>query len=218
MKKNLILIVSALLLSLNPSNITYTEPLEKQEGSVSDITPGAYPLVKDSKIVKALDALINTDGEWARRAIAGHNNSKKPIKVIFKDLSSISNEFKDHDALGWKDENNNLLIFINKKHSNAPVEALGSLLSHESIHQDDQNSVKEETYGWTYEAEVWIQLKNKYPYLKTIPPGQDSLVDRENLMEMLFRKAGYSSKLIEQKVRSNNSYKSLPETSPGFGK
>lgn len=178
---------------------------------------GSYPLVKDRRLVQALDCLVGTDGEWARKAIMGSNFSGKPIEVLFKDLSTISSEFTYHDALGWRKDNGDLLIFVSHLHKNAPIEALASLLSHESIHQDQNNSINEETYGWTYEAEVWIQLKNKYPYLKDISPGEYSLVDRENTMEMLFRKAGFTTKLIEQKVRANNSYKSLPETSPGFG-
>lgn len=176
-----------------------------------------YPLVKDAKIRTALDSLKGTDGEWARRSISGYNQSGRPIKVLFKNLSQIAPQFKDLDALGWKDENGNLLIFINEKHKDVPAEALGALLSHESIHQDDDNSIQEETYGWTFEAEVWMQLKDKYPELKTISPGKYPLIDRENMMEMLFRRAGFSSELIEQKVRSNPSYKSLPERSPGFG-
>ncbi|MGD9581061.1 MAG: hypothetical protein AB7V50_06790 [Vampirovibrionia bacterium] len=181
------------------------------------VKQGQYPLVKDSRLIKALDSLEGTDGEWARRAISGNNNSGKPIEVLFKDLSTISPQFANHDALGWRKDNGDLLIFVNNAHKNAPVEALGALLSHESIHQDQKNSIKEETYGWTFEAEVWMQLKDKYSYLKEIAPGEYPLVDRENMMEMLFRKAGFTSKFIEEKVRANYSYKSLPETSPGFG-
>lgn len=175
-------------------------------------------LIKDSKIIEALDKLKNTDGEWALKAISGENDSNYPIRVMFKNLFEISKDFSDLDALGWRDENNKLIIFINAKHKKAPPEAIAALLSHESIHQDRLNSFKEEIYGWTYEAEVWIQLKNKYPYLKQIAPGEYPLVDRENTMEMLFRQAGFTSKLISEKVRSNVNYKSLPETSPGFGK
>jgi len=218
MKKRAIFLI-VLFLALGFQQSVSAEVKTKNKSvNLQSIQKGKYPLVNDSRLIKALDILIGTDGEWARRSIAGYNASKQPIKVIFKNLSSISPEFKDFDALGWKDEKKNLLIFISDKHKNTPVEAIGALLSHESIHQDRDNSIREETYGWTYEAEVWMQLKEKYPSLKTIPPGKYSLVDRENLMEMLFRKANFSSKLIEEKVRSNYSYKSLPETSVGFGK
>lgn len=199
------------------SNLFAEENIKEPNKDKKEIPAGDYPLVKDKLIVKALDSLIGTDGEWARRSIAGHNKTNHSIKVLFKNLSEISPEFKDHDALGWQDESGQLLIFINEKHKNAPEASIGSLLAHESIHQDRVNSIQEETYGWTYEAEVWMQLKEKYPELKTIAPGEYPLVDRENLMEMLFRKANFSSKLIEEKVHSNFSYKSLPETSPGFG-
>lgn len=204
------LLVLALFLCFSTAGVANGSP-------ESDIALGGYPGVKDKKIIKALDSLVGTDGEWARRAIAGYNSINKPIEVVFKDLGSISKEFADHDALGWKDDNGKLLIFINKMHKDAPYQALGSLLSHEAIHQDRDNSVQEEVYGWTFEAEVWMQLKEKYPELKDIPPGESSLVDRENLMEMLFRKGQFTSRLIEQQVRYNPSYKNLPETSPGFG-
>jgi hypothetical protein len=184
----------------------------------SDIETGSYPLITNNKIVKALDSLVNTDGEWARRAIAGYNDTGYPIKVLFKNLGTIGKEFTTHDAIGWLDENGKLLIFINEKHKEAPPEAIGALLCHESIHQDRENSYREEIYGWTFEAETWIQLKEKYPHLKNISPGDVPLVDRLNLMEMLFRKGNYTPKFIEEQVRTNQSYKSLPETSPGFGK
>lgn len=217
MKKNIIIAIVLLMLAVTVRTIVAEGVQDIQEVATSAIEPGAYPLVKDPHIIKGLDSLIGTDGEWARRAIAGNNETNKPIKVLFKNLSSISPQFKDHDALGWQDEKGDLLIFINEKHKGCPPQVLGSLLSHEAIHQDRLNSIQEETYGWTFEAEVWMQLKEKYPELKTIPPGKYPLVDRENLMEMLFRKAGFKSDLIEQKVRSNPGYKSLPESSPGFG-
>ena len=216
MKKLSVLILLFIILFI-PKYASYTQEISSALPANSEIKTGSYPLVKDKRLIQALDSIKGTDGEWARRAISGYNHSGKPIEVIFKDLSSISPEFKDHDALGWRKDNGDLLIFVSHRHKDCPPEAIGSLLSHESIHQDKDNSIKEETFGWTFEAEVWMQLKEKYPDLKTIPPGKYSLVDRENLMEMFFRKGGFTSKIIEQKVRANHSYKSLPETSPGFG-
>lgn len=213
MKKVLFITLLSLIIGYNYNLLS----VQSEETSQNSVMPCDYGHIKNKKIIKALDSLIGTDGEWARRVISGKNSTNKPVKILFKNLSTISPQFASMDALGWQDENNNLIIFINNAHKDAPAEAIAALLSHESIHQDKQNSFAEETYGWTYEAEVWIQLKNKYPVLKNISPGEYPLVDRENLMEMLFRKGNFSSKLIEEKVRSNFSYKSLPETSPGFG-
>lgn len=50
-----------------------------------------------------------------------------------------------------------------KKHSTPPAIALAALLSHEAIHQDEYNSLSEETYAWTMEAAVWSELLELYP-------------------------------------------------------
>ncbi|MFH0702300.1 MAG: hypothetical protein V2B14_02020 [bacterium] len=175
-----------------------------------------YSEVSDNpKIIQALDSLDNTTGEWARKAILGNNISGKPIKIIFKDLSKISAKYKDFDALGWKDKNR-LYIYINNKHENAPVEALASLLSHESLHQDEYSSIEEETFAWGYEADVWIQMKIKKPELKNINSNEYSLVDRLNTLEKMFKNANYTTKEIKNAVNSNPGYKDLPLYSPGF--
>lgn len=192
--------------------LTFCNPIFAEQ-----IPLGHYPNVKNKKLVQALDSLVDTDGEWARRAISGKNDIDLPIKVVFGNLSSLVPGSNIDFAIGWKDRNNKLTIFINKSLKGAPYQALGALLAHESIHQDRKNSIAEETYGWTLEAETWIQLKEKYPELKTLSPGENPLVDRLNMLELLFRKANYTSRLIEREIRSSARYKSLPETSPGFG-
>ena len=173
--------------------------------------------IKDKKILFALDCLKDTDGEWAVNAIMGENDIDEPIKVEFKNLKKISPNFTNDDALGWKDEYGKLMIFINEKHCNAPLPALAALICHESVHQDSENSIQEETYAWAYEAEVWHQLKEKFPELKTYSAGQNALVDRENIIENMYIRSNFSPTILEQKIRNHPSYKNLPENSPGFG-
>lgn len=98
--------------------------------------------------------LKGTNGEFSRKAILGNNLTGEPIKVEFKDLGEIGKEYSGFDALGWK-KGNKLYIFINQKHKTAPPGALAALLSHEALHQDEYNSLAEETYAWTMEASVW---------------------------------------------------------------
>ena len=94
-----------------------------------------------------------------------------------------------------------------------PAIALAALLAHEAIHQDEYNSLAEETYAWTMEAAVWTELTELYEDY-VYEPG--SLVHRENTLKKMFEQGNYTNKYIKKSVYSNESYKTLPETSPGF--
>jgi len=160
----------------------------------------------------AMEMLKNTNGEFSRRAILGNNLSQKPIRVMFKDLGQIRSDYADFDALGWK-KSGKLYIFINPKHKDAPPGAIAALLAHEALHQDEYNSIAEETYAWTMEASVWCDIVAAYP--ESNDPLHP-LVVRENTLKDLFEKGNYSSKYIKKTVKSNQGYRNLPATSPGF--
>lgn len=167
----------------------------------------------DEQIHDALDELKNTVGEFSRDAILGENLTNRPIKIEFKELSSIKPEYANYDALGIK-KGRQLYIYINQKHQNAPKEALAALLSHEALHQDEFNSIKEETYAWTMEATVWAQLCKKNPSLKN--NKLSSLAMRENMLLKMLENANYSNVLIKNTVVSHPGYQKLPQKSPGF--
>ena len=167
---------------------------------------------KDYNVIEALELLKQTTGEYSRRAILGENLTQKPVKIEFKNLAEINPAYANFDALGWK-KSNKLYIYINRKHQDAPKEALAALLAHEAIHQDEFNSLNEETYAWTLEAAVWTQLSEEKPELKKI---SHPLVERENVIKKLFEKGNYTSTYIRKFVISNKGYKTLPERSPGF--
>ena len=151
-------------------------------------------------------------GEFSRKAIIGNNLSDKPIKIEFKNLAQIHQNYAEFDALGWK-KKNKLYIYINEKHADAPSIALAALLSHEALHQDEFNSINEETYAWTMEAAVWTQLSEDYPeQINSTHP----LVVREEMLKRLFIKGGYTDKYIRKTVTSNPGYSNLPSRSPGF--
>lgn len=170
------------------------------------------PVSKDEVIYVALDMLTGTNGEFSRNAILGNNLTQKPIKVEFKDLSTINANYKDYDALGWK-RGKSLYIYINQKHSTSPAIALAALLSHEALHQDEYNSLSEETYAWTMEAAVWSELLELNPdYQLPI----DSLVQRENTLKQTFERGDHTNRYIKKMVYSNKGYQNLPESSPGF--
>ncbi len=170
------------------------------------------PVSKDEVIYVALDMLKGTNGGFSREAVLGKNLTSKPIKIEFKDLSTIKQDYANFDALGWK-RGSRLYIYINQKHSDAPPMALAALLSHEALHQDEYNSLAEETYAWTMEAAVWTELCELHPeFESTLQP----LVKREDTLKKLFEKGNYTNKYIKKAVFSNSGYQNLPETSPGF--
>lgn len=170
-------------------------------------------VTSDGKICEALDKLKGTVGEFSRNAILGENLTEKPIKIEFKELSSLKPQYANYDALGMK-KKRQLYIFINQKHYNAPSEAIAALLSHEALHQDEYNSLSEETYAWTMEATVWAELCKKNPTLKN--NNTSSLASRENILLKMLENANYSNVLIKNTVVNHQGYKALPQKSPGF--
>jgi len=169
-------------------------------------------VTKDEIVCVSLDMLKGTNGDFSRKAILGNNLIQRPMKVEFKDLSTINKSYGDYDALGWK-RGKNLYIYINQKHSTSPAIALAALLSHEAIHQDEYNSLSEETYAWTMEAAVFTELVGLYPDYEL---NLDSLVQREKTLKKLFERGNYTNKYIKKTVYSNEGYQNLPISSPGF--
>lgn len=171
-------------------------------------------VTREENIAVALDMMKDTTADFSRSAILGYNLTEKPIKISFKDLATIDEQYASFDALGWK-KGSRLYIYINNCHYDAPPAALAALLSHEALHQDEYNSLAEETYAWTMEAAVWCEMCELYPKeTKVAHP----LATRENTLKKLFIKGRYSDRYIKKSVHSNTGYQNLPQTSPGFEK
>lgn len=188
-------------------------PISKDRKERSEELKKVYKgVTKDEHLMEALELLKGGLGDYSRRAILGNNLSGKPMQVNFEDLSKFGQSYANFDALGWK-KKDKLYIYINKKHQDAPKPALAAVLSHEALHQDDFNSLNEETYAWTMEAAVWTQLSEKDPrYNDSMHP----LAVRENTLKKLFIKGNYTSKYIRKTVFANPGYSNLPSRSPGF--
>ena len=179
---------------------------------IKQITPGYKDVGKDEVFYVALDMLKDTEGMFSRNAILGNNLSEKPVRIEFRNLSEINAEYATFDALGWK-KGKKLYIYINTKHKDAPAGAIAALLAHEALHQDEYNSLAEETYAWTMEAVVWNDILKLYPESNQ---EQYPLVTRENTLKRLLEKGNYTNKYIKKAVLSNSGYKNLPSYSPGF--
>ena len=184
------------------SNIELTEATYKKYKNVTN----------DDNVIRAVELLENTTGKYSHDAILGKNLTNRPMKIEFLNLSLINPQYTNFDALGWK-KKKDLYIYINEKHKDAPIEALSAILAHEAIHQDETNSINEETYAWTMEAAVWTQLTEDNPNLEKI---SHPLVERENVIKQLFVRGDYTSKYIHKFVISNKGYQNLPERSVGF--
>lgn len=179
---------------------------------IKQITPAYKDVGKDEVFYVALDMLKDTEGMFSRNAILGNNLSERPVKIEFRDLGQINQEYATFDALGWK-KGKNLYIYINNKHKDAPAGALAALLAHEALHQDEFNSLAEETYAWTMEAFVWDDILKLYPESNQ---EENSLVKRENTLKKLLEKGNYTNRYIKKAVLQNSGYKNLPSYSPGF--
>lgn len=171
----------------------------------------------NQKLLNTLHVL-KTHDDISRRVlnvIAGDNLSRKPIKIMFYDLSRMGYDFAKMDAVACKRRNSDrIYILINSVHKNAPVEALASLLSHETIHQDDDSSIKEEITGWTNEATSWISYNGTNSSLKN---NKCALVKRLNTLAGMYISAGNTTEKISEAIYSNIGYASLPQHSDGFG-
>ena len=179
---------------------------------IKQITPGYKDVGNDEVFYVALDMLKDTEGMFSRNAILGNNLSQRPVKIEFRNLGDINKEYATFDALGWK-KGKKLYIYINSKHQNAPAWAIAALLAHEAHHQDEYNSLAEETYAWTMEAVVWNDIVKLYPESNQ---EEHALVKRENTLKKLLEKGNYTNRYIKKALLQNEGYKNLPSYSPGF--
>lgn len=179
---------------------------------IKQIAPTYKNVGSDEIFYVALDMLKDTTGMFSRNAILGNNLSQRPVKIEFRNLGEISPNFATFDALGWK-KGKRLYIYISNRHKDAPAGAIAALLSHEALHQDEFNSLAEETYAWTMEATVWDEIVKLYPKSNDT---SSALVKRENTLRKLLIKGNYTNQYIKKSVMQNPGYKGLPSYSPGF--
>jgi hypothetical protein len=161
---------------------------------------------REEAILDAFRLMADGPGENALTWIVD-----KSVRVVFKDMKTLSKGLRFYDALSWIGSHGEQVIFINEKHRNAPPEALAAMLAHEAMHNDAYNSLSEEIAGWRQEAAVWSAFKAAHPSLAKIPREAFPLVDRENRIEQEFKRG-----TLEAFVKNNAGYRGLPETSPGF--
>ena len=97
---------------------------------------------EDTNIEKAIKLLKECEYKEPYNTIKGNNPDNKQIKVTFKNLKNIDEQYENFYALGWRIDND-LYIYINEKHKEAPVEAIAALIAGQSVHTDREISRNE---------------------------------------------------------------------------
>lgn len=168
-------------------------------------------VTRNTIIINALESLKNIEANWVINTVKKDNSSDRPIRIMFRKLEKMNPEYSSYEALTCIDSTGKIYIFINSKHKNAPVEAIATLITHEVLHQDEENSIAEEVRAWTNEAVNWIAFTKKNPSLVN---ESCILVKRLNKLASIYREKGIEG--IHKKVMSIPAYKNLEMASAGY--
>lgn len=207
-------IIMIILVGLFISTMTCSAKENTAVDTISKTDKNQYSeITKDSQIIEVLEIMKNSPAKFAYEKILGNNQSRKVIKLSFKNLSMFCPAYKKYDALGWKDDDQ-LYIFIANKHTRASNEALCALIAGRALHDDEFDSTNEEVESMMIEAMTWDYFVDKNPELKN---EKSNLVKkRENIIRKDFLLGNKTDKYIRRIVKTNQAYKDLPEKSPGF--
>ena len=156
----------------------------------------------NTKIVSALNALDEIHRRDVIAILYGNNATKKPIRVMFRDLAMYG--YQDCEALTVPTKNNGLVIYINSEHKGASAECIAALIAHESQHHTFTNSKQEELRAWISETQAWNELVKRNKALAT---ATEPLAKRENYIAKVRNKAGVAG--IQKIIASNPVYAGL---------
>lgn len=190
--------------------------------SVGDL----YQISREPAIVLALQLIAQTSHAPVVDKLV--NNQ---VHILFQDLNLLGHP--NDDAMSIVNRmNGQQYTYIAQKHISAPPEALAAIIVHESMHDDDQNSIAEEVSAWTEEARTWEEMTINYPELTKIQAGTYTLVDRLNALVLTLQQSTEPAttqapptdptqnrtlnNALETLIRSNPTYQGLPEHSTGY--
>lgn len=209
MKKKFIFFIIFIITVIFVLNITY-----KNAGNREDIQNNEVKneyINVDNKIQSTLLLLSKCDFIEPYEVIKGNNSLNKQIKIAFKDLSTIDEKYRNYEAIGWKNQKEELYIYINEKHIGARNEALAALIAGQSIHFDEKDSKNEECYSILVEGYVWKYLtKNK------LINSNDELVIRENNIAKIINKSPKDGSVLISFINNNRFYNNLEQESNGY--
>ncbi len=154
------------------------------------------------KITAALNVLEGINRRDVIAILYGRNATKKPIRVMFRNLAVFG--AADCEALTIKTKDNGLVIYINAEHKGASPECIACLIAHESQHHTYTNSRAEELRAWISESQAWNEIVKRN---KTFANATEPLAKRENYIAKLRSKNGVIG--IQKLIASNPVYAGL---------
>lgn len=187
--KKLFLIVG-LVLSLVSFNIQATLALDYSRISTN------------AKITSALDALYSINRRDVIAILNGNNATRKPIRVMFRDLTMFG--YEDAEAITAKTKNNGLVIYISSEHKGASPECIACLIAHESQHHTFTNTRAEELRAWISETQAWTEFTKRD---KALALSNEPLAKRENVIAKIRTKGGVQG--IQKLIATNPVYADL---------
>lgn len=156
----------------------------------------------NAKIVSALTSLEKINRRDVLAILYGRNATKKPIRVMFRDLAVYG--YEDCEALTVQTKNNGLVIYINSEHKGAAPECIACLIAHESQHHTFTNSKAEELRAWMSEAHAWGEFTKRD---KTLASLSEPLARRENYIAKIKTKGGVQG--VQKLIATNPVYAGL---------
>lgn len=154
------------------------------------------------KITAALDALVTINRRDVISILYGNNATKKPIRVMFRDLAVYG--CSDCEALTTPTKSGGLVIYINQEHRGARAECIACLLAHESQHHTFTNTAAEELRAWISETQAWNEFLKRN---KELANSTEPLAKRENYISKLRAKSGVQG--IQKLIAANPVYAGL---------
>ncbi len=161
----------------------------------------------DALINRAITLMENTYMSSSIKVLQGENSTGQTVEVKFVNLSAISIDYMNANAVTIVNEEGKMVIYISKSFKTAPAEAIACLIRHETTHNDERCSIEEEVRAWTNEAAAWIYFKSQNSSLAQAAPNK--LVDRLDYLSNLYRASGNGSDLIRKEVLANAMYSRL---------
>lgn len=156
----------------------------------------------NTKIVSALNALEGINRRDVVAILYGNNATRKPIRVMFRDLSIYG--FDNSEALTARTKSGGLVIYISQEHRGASIECIACLIAHEVQHHTYTNTRAEELRAWISETQAWTEFTRRD---KTLATKSEPLVKRENYIARVKAKGGVQG--VRSLIASNPVYAGL---------
>jgi hypothetical protein len=157
---------------------------------------------KNPKIVDSLQRLESIHKGDVLSILYGNNPTGQPIRVMFRELEVYG--LGNCEAVTMRTKSGGVVIYINKKHQDAPSEAIACLIAHESQHSALTGTMQEEVRAWIQEVTTWnsfLRQNKDLAYMKS------PLTKRLNYLGRLYNSEG--QKQIEAVIAKQPIYAGL---------